>query len=229
MLLDKAIVILAALSALGVIVMKKRFFALLAALFVFSALFLRSAEALRPFGIGMLESILVFALALFIRAYISDIDHFAGKMTLLFGGGLCALMAWMTNDFYYLKPIMPALRSPLFYLHIPLFFAGYACLSYQTARAIKGKTPRLGMAVSFIFAGIITGGIWAHYAWGFAWSWDPKETWSLITMLILIMAEHIDNPKWKRIFTIIAFLAMLFTFIGIAFFFTGLHSYQSPG
>ena len=78
--------------------------------------------------------------------------------------------------------------------------------------------------------GIITGSIWANSAWGTYWSWDPKETWSLITWLIyaaLLHARNIQGWKGERVawLSIIGFGCVLFTYFGVNFLLSGLHSY----
>ncbi len=78
--------------------------------------------------------------------------------------------------------------------------------------------------------GIITGSIWANSAWGTYWSWDPKETWSLITWLIyaaLLHARNMQGWKGKRVawLSVIGFGCVLFTYFGVNFLLSGLHSY----
>ncbi len=78
--------------------------------------------------------------------------------------------------------------------------------------------------------GIITGSIWANSAWGTYWSWDPKETWSLITWLIyaaLLHARNMQGWKGERVawLSIIGFGCVLFTYFGVNFLLSGLHSY----
>jgi cytochrome c-type biogenesis protein CcsB len=80
--------------------------------------------------------------------------------------------------------------------------------------------------------GIITGSIWAEYAWGSYWNWDPKETWALITWLIYAALLHGRlTLGWRgrraAFFSLIGFGMVLFTFLGVNFLFSGLHSYQS--
>jgi len=82
----------------------------------------------------------------------------------------------------------------------------------------------------WLSAGIITGAVWANSAWGTYWSWDPKETWSLITWFIYAAALHFRFTKgWEgqRIawFSIIGFASVMFTFYGVNFLLSGLHSY----
>jgi len=82
----------------------------------------------------------------------------------------------------------------------------------------------------WLSAGIITGAIWANSAWGTYWSWDPKETWSLITWFVYAVALHARFTRgWggKRIawIAIIGFLSVVFTYYGVNFLLSGLHSY----
>lgn len=79
-------------------------------------------------------------------------------------------------------------------------------------------------------AGIITGAIWAHSAWGTYWSWDPKETWSLITWLVYAAVLHARMVRgWagKRIavMALVGFGCVLFTYFGVNTLLPGLHSY----
>lgn len=87
-------------------------------------------------------------------------------------------------------------------------------------------------ALGFVFLaiGIMTGSIWAHYAWGSYWSWDPKETWSLITWLIyaiMLHARYVRGWRGKRMamMAIVGFISVLITYLGVNYL-PGLHSYQ---
>jgi cytochrome c-type biogenesis protein CcsB len=77
--------------------------------------------------------------------------------------------------------------------------------------------------------GIFTGSVWAHYAWGSYWSWDPKETWSLITWLIyavLLHGRYVQGWRGRRLAAtaLVGFAAVLFTYLGVNYL-PGLHSY----
>jgi len=90
----------------------------------------------------------------------------------------------------------------------------------------------LSVGFPFLTLGIITGSIWAEYAWGSYWSWDPKETWALITWLVYAALLHgrlMIGWRGKRaaLFAIIGFAAVLFTFFGVNLLIPGLHSYES--
>jgi cytochrome c-type biogenesis protein CcsB len=78
---------------------------------------------------------------------------------------------------------------------------------------------------------IISGAIWAESAWGTYWSWDPKETWSLITWFVYAALLHGRlTTGWRgrkaALLSICGFLIMLFTFLGVNLLLPGLHSYK---
>jgi cytochrome c-type biogenesis protein CcsB len=80
--------------------------------------------------------------------------------------------------------------------------------------------------------GIITGSVWANSAWGTYWSWDPKETWSLITWFIyaaLLHARTIRGWRGSRVawLSLVGFACVLFTYFGVNFLLSGLHSYAA--
>ncbi len=86
------------------------------------------------------------------------------------------------------------------------------------------------LGLLFLTFCIITGSIWAERAWGSYWSWDPKETWSLITWLIYAVYLHLRLQRgWRgksaAVFAVIGFVAVLFTYIGVNTFLPGIHSY----
>jgi cytochrome c-type biogenesis protein CcsB len=84
----------------------------------------------------------------------------------------------------------------------------------------------------WLTAGIITGAVWANEAWGTYWSWDPKETWSIITWFVYASTLHARFTRgWSgsRIawLAIIGFVSVFFTYFGVNFLLSGLHSYGS--
>lgn len=90
------------------------------------------------------------------------------------------------------------------------------------------RTILLGFPL--LMFGIVTGAMWANSAWGTYWSWDPKETWSLITWFIYAAYLHArlmrdwTGPKAAGL-AALGFVAMLVTYIGVNYLSTGLHSY----
>ncbi|MDO4491338.1 MAG: c-type cytochrome biogenesis protein CcsB [Lachnospiraceae bacterium] len=82
----------------------------------------------------------------------------------------------------------------------------------------------------FLTLVLITGAIWAEAAWGSYWSWDPKETWALITWIIYAIYLHLRiSHGWKgkkaAAFAVIGFICVVFTYIGVNTLLPGIHSY----
>lgn len=157
-----------------------------------------------------------------------------------------------------ITPQPPILKSFWLPLHVLLSFAGNAFLALGCGGAvmyliqekliktkkIKGifrKLPALQkldelnylclrLGFPLLTLGIISGSVWASYAWGSHWSWDPKETWSLITWLLFAALLHGRmNSGWRgrkaSLLTIVGFAAIMFTFLGVNLLLSGLHSY----
>jgi len=90
------------------------------------------------------------------------------------------------------------------------------------------KTIAIGFPL--LTVGIMTGAVWANKAWGTYWGWDPKETWSLITWLIYAAYLHARFTRgWKgrraAILSMVGFVAVIFTYLGVNLLLSGLHSY----
>jgi len=77
--------------------------------------------------------------------------------------------------------------------------------------------------------GIITGAIWAESAWGSYWSWDPKETWSLITWLVFLIYLHAKTQNWgaslSAYIASFGFLSVICTFLGVGYVLPFLEAY----
>jgi cytochrome c-type biogenesis protein CcsB len=149
-----------------------------------------------------------------------------------------------------IRPLVPALQSNWLTIHVLTCFMAYAAFAFSFVAAIlylvkkegeKSVLPSPEVIDEFIYRGImagmplltlgiITGSAWAHYAWGSYWSWDPKETWSLITWIIYALYLHLRLMRgWRGVksalLSIIGFCAVLFTFLGVNYILSGLHSY----
>jgi cytochrome c-type biogenesis protein CcsB len=156
-------------------------------------------------------------------------------------------------------PLAPVLKSFWHPFHVIFAFLGNAILALtfcfgvmyliqehqlkaKKMGAIAKRLPSLNvlddlsyLSLKFGFPlltlGIITGAVWAEYAWGRYWNWDPKETWSLITWLLYAALLHQRlTVGWRgrkaAIMAIIGFLAVLFTFLGVNLLLPGLHTYS---
>lgn len=135
----------------------------------------------------------------------------------------------------------PILNSPWFAIHIAAAFAGYGCfaagLAWSIARLfdraldLNPKVPRrLALAgLLLLGAGILTGAMWADSSWGSYWTWDPKESWALLTWTVMMFFVHVGGRRSSRtvagIFFALTFALMLFTFFGINLLKWGLHRY----
>jgi len=149
-----------------------------------------------------------------------------------------------------IKPLMPALKSNWLLIHVVTCFLGYAAFALGFGTALlylkQERRPRPSLPppaqldrliyqatiLGFLLLtlGILTGAVWAESAWGRYWSWDPKETWSLITWLIyasLLHARLVKGWQGRRTawLAVLGFLAVLFTYFGVSFLLTCLHSY----
>lgn len=88
----------------------------------------------------------------------------------------------------------------------------------------------IGLGFPFLTVGIIAGGVWANEAWGSYWSWDPKETWALITWIVFATYLHSRITKgWEgkktAILGGIGFFVIWICYLGVNFLGKGLHSY----
>lgn len=86
-------------------------------------------------------------------------------------------------------------------------------------------------AITTLTLGIFIGAIWAARSWGMYWSWDPKETWALITLMVYAIPLHtgivsgLRRPVAYHIFMALAFLVIIMTYFGVNYFLSGMHSY----
>ncbi len=104
-------------------------------------------------------------------------------------------------------------------------------LSAETLDDITYKSIAMGFPI-FTLGGLIFGAIWADQAWGKYWSWDPKETWSLITWFFYAFYLHSRLMRgWKgkkvAMVAVLGFVAVIFTYLGVNLLLSGLHSYGS--
>jgi cytochrome c-type biogenesis protein CcsB len=88
----------------------------------------------------------------------------------------------------------------------------------------------IGIAFPLLTLMIASGAYWANRTWGSYWSWDPKETWALITWLVYAGYLHMRITRgWRgrraAYFAIIGFIVVLFTFFGVTYLLPGLHAY----
>ena len=172
---------------------------------------------------------------------------------------LVTLFAYMATQLpSEVNPTMPALRSAWRIPHIATAILAYSCFalafglsimyiireradrkggSFWTSRIPPTKTldqliyRMLAFGFMMQTALLITGAVWAQFAWGRYWGWDPKETWALITWLIYAASLHMRvTMGWRgrkiAFVCIVGFVATMFTLFGVSFLLSGLHSYS---
>ena len=160
-----------------------------------------------------------------------------------------------------ISPLIPALQSNWLIAHVMTCFIGYGAFAVAgglgvmylmkksavnrglSENTLTGGLPELKViddlthktivfGFMWLSAGIITGAVWANEVWGTYWSWDPKETWSIITWFVYASTLHARFTRgWSgsRIawLAIIGFVSVFFTYFGVNFLLSGLHSYGS--
>ena len=163
-------------------------------------------------------------------------------------------MAFLILSYAALQPreiteLMPALKSAWFGLHIgsavfayaSFVLAGCAGVRYLMLSRKDGVENQLMqidflcyrlVALGFLLLTVVilSGAIWAEQAWSAFWTWDPKETWALITWILYAIYLHLRlrrklSSKVMAWIVVIAVPVVLFTFVGVNTLLPGLHSY----
>ena len=118
--------------------------------------------------------------------------------------------------------------------YFPPYFYGGGSLDYVRSRFLIALDNWSYRAISLGFPlltiGIIAGAVWANEAWGSYWSWDPKETWALITWLVFAAYLHVRlivgwSGKGPAILASLGFFVVWICYLGVNFLGQGLHSY----
>ncbi len=164
---------------------------------------------------------------------------------------LAMMVATMGESNPQVTQLVPVLNSPLLSAHVTLLMLAYLLLAFvmlngmagivlhysgndndtQIARLQANSELLLYPAVFCLAAGIAIGAVWANVSWGTYWSWDPKEVWALITLMLYALPLHGDSlsvfrkPMFFHWFSVIAFLSVLFTYFGVNLLLGGLHGY----
>jgi len=100
------------------------------------------------------------------------------------------------------QTLMPALQSPWFIPHVTVYMFSYSFLGcafllaavglFSSKNNILDATDTLVyIGLAFLTFGMLSGALWAKQAWGHYWSWDPKETWALVTWLCYMFYIHL--------------------------------------
>ncbi len=206
------------------------------------------------------ESLSFFAWCLVLLFLLLDLRFRLSVMGAFAAPSALCLMIFSALSPDVVVPLNPLLRSWLFPLHISFAFLGNAAfaLSFGAGvmyliqdRMLKSKRFNrlyrmlpsidvldrvnytcLSVGFPFMTLGIITGAVWANLAWGSYWSWDPKETWALLTWLLYAILLHGRlTVGWRgrraAFFSIVAFMFLIFTFLGVGLLFDGYHTFEA--
>jgi ABC-type transport system involved in cytochrome c biogenesis permease subunit len=200
---------------------------------------------------GVFESLLFFAAFLAAAGFVYRLQRRLPFYRLLFFGVTvvaAALLAVASSPIAPadIKPPVPALQSSWLVLHVAFAFLGEVFFAVAFVASLlfvltKSEARRRGLdRIIYTSIGIgyplytlgalIFGAIWAEQAWGRYWSWDPKETWALITWIVYTLYLHLrlvrrNTSAFPPLLVILGFLIALFTFLGVNYLLPGLHSY----
>lgn len=178
---------------------------------------------------------------------LAKVNKLMGMIVITFGfliSGFALLVSHINQMDPQITHMMPVLNSPLLSIHVCIIMMSFALLSLTFICSIIGllfrKIEKQLAVLSMIFLypalttlgiGIFTGAIWANISWGQYWSWDPKETWALITFMVYAIAVHnktlsrLNNPRFYHTYMLIAFVTLLMTYFGVNYVLGGMHSY----
>ena len=157
----------------------------------------------------------------------------------------CLLVAMLGGSSSQLTPLMPVLQSPLLSIHVMTVMCAYALFALQMLLGIYAfGAPNSNLeritalsqlllypAVFLLTIGIFLGAVWANVSWGNYWSWDPKESWALITLMVYAVPLHkssisrFRSTRFYHSYMICAFLAVIITYFGVNYLLGGMHSY----
>ncbi len=162
--------------------------------------------------------------------------------------GFCLLVAMMSGSNPPVTNLMPVLSSPLLCLHVAVIMMSYALFFFLMMIGIAGliigkkntdfqysifnlAKRLLYPAVFLLTLGIIIGALWANISWGNYWSWDPKEVWALITLIVYAFPLHSSlaishKPRAFFLYCTLAFLSVIITYFGVNLLLGGMHAYN---
>jgi len=174
-----------------------------------------------------------------------------------FIAGMFMFVAHLNSIDPQITNMVPVLKSYWLLIHVAIITISYGFLAvaamlgflnmilftFKRFKKLDDKIEQMNsiiyaalyMGLIFLSIGTLTGGVWANESWGRYWSWDPKETWSLIAILAYVVVLHekiifnISKAVNEFVFSLLAFLSFFFilmTYFGVNFYIAqGLHSY----
>ncbi len=168
---------------------------------------------------------------------------------------MVAHLAWLDPE---ITNLVPVLKSYWLTIHVSIITASYGFLGLgallgfislmmmimkrkSTHAIFRSKIKELGyineralvIGLYLLTIGSFLGGIWANESWGRYWGWDPKETWSLVTILVYTFILHMAYTPGLRtdytfnLFSLAGFSSVIMTYFGVNYYLSGLHSYAA--
>jgi cytochrome c-type biogenesis protein CcsB len=178
---------------------------------------------------------------------------------LLFVTGVFAAAPLLVAHLNLMSPeltnLVPVLKSYWLTIHVATITTSYAVFGFMAVVSLlnliimayfKPTTNRfnavveeftvlnqvlLPIALFLITIGCFLGGVWANESWGTYWSWDPKEVWCLVSILVYSFVAHMHHIKglqgrfYLNLFLFFSFSTILMTYFGVNYFLGGMHSY----
>lgn len=189
---------------------------------------------------GGFDSMNLMAIAIGILGLLLMRRHSIALPAAMMTMGFCLLVAMMSGSNPPVTNLMPVLNSPLLTIHVAVIMCSYALLFFVMMGGVAGLVTnnenyrRLNLillypAVTLLASGIIIGAVWANISWGNYWSWDPKEVWALITLIVYALPLHpgiLRSHRAFHIYCILAFLSVVVTFFGVNLILGGMHAYN---
>ena len=159
--------------------------------------------------------------------------------TLILGSLLCILFLVISQDKDITLTVQDNYNLPVYNVMLDYYETKVITNSTEISKLGKLKLLEsldnwsyriIGLGFPFLTIGIISGGVWANEAWGSYWSWDPKETWALITWLVFATYLHARitqgwEAKRTALIGSLGFFVIWICYLGVNFLGKGLHSY----
>jgi cytochrome c-type biogenesis protein CcsB len=168
---------------------------------------------------------------------------------------MVAHLSWLDPE---ITNLVPVLKSYWLTIHVSIITASYGFLalgallgainlimmvmkSKRNQLILRAKIKELSyinersliIGLYLLTIGSFLGGVWANESWGRYWGWDPKETWSLVTILVYTFIVHMSYIPGLRtdynysLFTLAGFSSVIMTYFGVNYYLAGLHSYAA--
>lgn len=158
-----------------------------------------------------------------------------------------------------ITPLVPVLKSYWLIVHVAIIVSSYGFFALSMIIAVISlvfyiisdkptykihhdttlkelvivSEMSLTIGLFALTVGNFLGGIWANESWGRYWSWDPKETWAFISIMVYAFVLHMRlvpglRSRWAfHVATMFAFCSMVMTYFGVNYYLSGLHSYAA--